>query len=36
MIMDFVFDEPFNFMFINLHLPIKLRIFKNFNQLQIV
>jgi len=36
LIMDYVFAEPFNFMFINLQLPIKLRIFKNFNQLQIV
>ena len=36
MIMDFVFDEAYNFMFINLQFPIKLRIFKNFNQLQIV
>ena len=36
MIMDFVFDEPYNFMFINLQFPIKCRLFKNFNQLQIV
>lgn len=36
LLFDFVFDEPFNFMFINLQLPIKSRIFKNFNQLQIV
>jgi len=31
-----VFDEPHNFMFVNLLLPIDRRIFKNFNQLQII
>lgn len=36
LIFDHIFSEPHNFMFINLHLPKKERIFKNFNQLEIV
>jgi hypothetical protein len=36
LIMDFVFDEPFNFMFINLQLPIKSRIFKGFSQIELL
>lgn len=33
---DHVFDQPHNFMFVNLQLPKNKRIFKNFNQLEIV
>jgi len=33
---DYVFDEPHNFMFVNLQLPKNKRIFKNFNQLEII
>jgi len=32
-ILDYIFDIPYNFLYINLNLPIKKRIFKNFNQL---
>jgi GTPase SAR1 family protein len=32
-ILDYIFDVPYNFLFINLQLPIKQRIFKNFNQM---
>ena len=31
----YVFDEPFNFLFINLFLPQNKRLFRNFNQLLI-
>ena len=31
-----IYDEPFNFLFVNLSLPIKKRIFKNFNSIEIV
>jgi len=33
---DYVFDCPFNFMFVNLQLPKNKRIFKNFNNIEIV
>ena len=36
LIMDFVFTEPFNFLFVNLQLPIKSRIFKNFNRIELL
>jgi len=36
MLYDYVFDEPHNFMFVNLQLPKKKRIFKNFNNLEII
>ena len=32
-IMDYIFDIPYNFLYINNNLPIKKRIFNNFNQL---
>jgi len=32
---DYVFDCPFNFMFVNLQLPKNKRIFKNFNNLEV-
>ena len=32
-IMNYIFDIPYNFLFINNNLPIKQRIFNNFNQL---
>ena len=32
-IMDYIFDTPYNFLYINLNLPIKKRLFKNFNQM---
>ncbi len=32
-IMDYVFQQPYTFLFINNNLPIKQRIFNNFNQL---
>lgn len=32
-LMDYVFDRPHNFLFINLFLPKNKRLFKNFNQL---
>tara|TARA_R110000823_G_scaffold30806_8_gene88237 strand:+ start:704 stop:1435 length:732 start_codon:yes stop_codon:yes gene_type:complete len=32
-IMDYIFDIPYNFLYINNNLPIKQRIFNNFNQL---
>ena len=32
-IMDYIFDTPYNFLYINLQLPIKQRLFRNFNQL---
>jgi len=36
MLYDYVFDAPHNFMFVNLQLPKKKRIFKNFNNLEII
>ena len=36
LLFDYVFDAPFNFMFVNLQLGKNKRIFKNFNQLEIV
>ena len=33
---DYVFDEPHNFMFVNLQLPKNKRIFKNFNSIEII
>ncbi len=36
MLYDYVFDKPYNFMFVNLLLPKSKRIFKNFNQLEII
>jgi len=33
---DFVFDEPYNFLFVNLQLPIKKRLFKNFSQIELL
>ena len=35
-IMDYIFDEKFNFMFINLQMPINSRIHKGFNNLEIL
>jgi hypothetical protein len=32
-ILDYIFDVPYNFLYINLNLPIKKRIFKCFNQM---
>lgn len=31
-----IYNEPFNFLFVNLSLPIKKRIFKNFNSIEII
>lgn len=36
MLYDYVFDKPYNFMFVNLLMPKNKRIFKNFNQLEII
>lgn len=36
MLYDYIFDEPHNFLFVNLLLPKKKRIFKNFNNLEII
>ena len=33
---DFVFDEPYNFLFVNLLLPKNKRIFKNFSQIELL
>ena len=33
---DYVYDEPHNFMFVNLLLPKSKRIFKNFNNLELI
>ena len=32
-ILDYIFETPYNFLYINLQLPIKQRLFRNFNQL---
>lgn len=36
LIYNHVFDEPHNFLFVNLQLPINKRMFKNFNQLTVL
>ena len=32
-ILNYIFDTPYNFLYINLNLPIKQRLFKCYNQL---
>jgi len=36
LLFDFVFNEPYNFMFVNMLLPKNNRIFKNFSQIEIL